>query len=103
LHLARPKALQARWPKKLEKSRFFAVRSDTPRYALERIFSNSGSSAHSGRGGSSPPSRTTFWPQIERFGADFYISENFFDKFIFRRFSLIFDKGPISNVFLTLF
>jgi hypothetical protein len=24
-------------------------------------------------------------------------------KFIFRRFSLSFDKGPISNVFLTLF
>ena len=52
MHLARLLALQARWPKKLEKSRLFAVRGDTLRYALERIFSNSGSSAHSGRAGS---------------------------------------------------
>jgi len=58
LHLARLLDFQARWPKKPEKSRFFAVRGDTSWYALERLFSNSGSSAHSGRGGSSPPSRT---------------------------------------------
>ena len=48
----------------LEKSRFFAVRGDTPRYAPERIFSNSGSSAHSGRAGSSPASRTKKVPKI---------------------------------------
>ena len=36
---------------KPEKSRFFAVHGDTARYALERIFSNSGSSVHSGRAG----------------------------------------------------
>ena len=36
-------------------------------------------------------------------GANFYISENFSGKFIFRRFSRPFDKGPISNGFLTLF
>ena len=64
---------------------------------------DSGSSAHSGRAGSSPASRTMNWPQIERFGVNFYASENFSGKFIFRRFSLSFDKGPISNVFLTLF
>jgi len=64
LHLARLLALQARWPKKPEKSRFFAVRGDTARYALERIFSNSGSSAHSGRAGSSPASRTKKVPKI---------------------------------------
>ena len=33
----------------------------------------------------------------------FFVSENFLSKFIFRRFSCPFDKGPISNVFLTLF
>lgn len=33
----------------------------------------------------------------------FYISENFFDKFSFRRFPFSFDKRSISNVFLTLF
>jgi hypothetical protein len=59
LHLARLLDFQARCPKKLEKSRFFAVRGGTARYALERFFSNSGSSAHSGRAGSSPASRTT--------------------------------------------
>ena len=64
---------------------------------------HSGSSAHSGRAGSSPASRTTFWPQIERFLVNFYIYENFSGKFAFRRFSLSFDRGPISNVFLTLF
>ena len=38
---------------------------------------DSGSSAHSGRAGSSPASRTMNWPQIERFGVIFYVFENF--------------------------
>ena len=64
---------------------------------------DSGSSAHSGRAGSSPASRTTFKARNRKISGLFYISKNFSGEFIFRRFSLFFDKGPISNVFLTLF
>ena len=64
---------------------------------------DSGSSAHSGRAGSSPASRTTFKTRNRKISGLFYISKNFSGEFIFRRFSLSFDKGPISNVFLTLF
>ena len=64
---------------------------------------DSGSSVHYARAGSSPASRTTFKARNRKISGLFYISKNFSGEFIFRRFSLSFDKGPISNVFLTLF